>query len=79
MSSLRATEILPETKDAFDGPIISLAAARIYVAVGDQDEAIMRLEKSLATPGGTTPNEVWLDPSWDALRSNPRFQKLIAQ
>ncbi len=77
-SAMRATEILPETKDAFDGPIISLAAARIYAAVGEQDEAITRLEKSLTTPGGTTLNEARLDPSWDVLRSNPRFQKLLA-
>jgi hypothetical protein len=35
------------------------------------------LERSLSTIGGASVNELRFDPTWDALRSNPRFQKLV--
>lgn len=75
----RAVEILPESKDALDGPIIAIALSRIYNLVGDHEEAITRLEKSLATSGGATVNELRFDPTWDVLRENSRFRKLTAQ
>ena len=75
----RAVELLPETKDAFNGPIMKISLARIRTIVGDHDEAISLLEQSLKTPNGATVNELRFDPTWDALRSNPRFQKLTAE
>jgi serine/threonine-protein kinase len=73
----RAVEILPETKDALNGPILKISLARIHTFVGNHDEAIALLERSLATPGGATVNELRFDPTWDALRQNPGFQKLV--
>ena len=75
----RAIELLPESADAFDGPILTIAMARIHTFVGDPEEAISLLERSLATPSGVTVNELRFDPTWDALRQHPRFQKLVAQ
>jgi tetratricopeptide (TPR) repeat protein len=74
----RAVEILPETKDALNGPILQISLARIHTFAGDHEEAISLLERSLKTPGGTTVNELRFDPTWDALRQNERFQALIA-
>jgi TolB-like protein/Tfp pilus assembly protein PilF len=74
----RAVEILPETKDAFNGPILKISLARIHTIIGQADEAISLLERSLQTPGGVTVNELRFDPTWDALRDHPRFQKLVS-
>ena len=73
----RAVELLPESKDALDGPVMTLIMAQIYAMVGHLDSALPLLEHSLATPGGITVSLLKLDPSWDMLRSDPRFQKVI--
>ena len=75
----RAVEILPESKDALNGPILKIALARVHTFVGNHDAAIALLERSLMTIGGATLNELRFDPTWDALRQNPKFQKLIDQ
>lgn len=73
-----AIEILPESKDAYNGPILTISMARIQTFIGKHEEAIALLEHSLATPNGITVNELRLDPTWDALRGNPKFQQLVA-
>jgi TolB-like protein/class 3 adenylate cyclase/Flp pilus assembly protein TadD len=73
----RAVELLPESKDAFDGPLMTLGLAQIYAMLGDADSALPLLEHSLATPRGVSVNTLKLDPVWDPLRKDPRFQKLI--
>ncbi len=75
----RAVEILPESKDALNGPILKIALARIHTIVGNHEKAIALLERSLETTGGATVNELRFDPTWDELRANPRFQKLAPQ
>jgi TolB-like protein/Flp pilus assembly protein TadD len=42
----RAVELLPETKDAFDGPILAVSRARIAVGCGDHALALALLEDS---------------------------------
>jgi TolB-like protein/Flp pilus assembly protein TadD len=74
----RAVELLPEAKDALDGPIMTLALAHIYTMVGDFASATPLLEHSLTTPGGITVPLLKLDPVWDPLRGNPSFEKMIA-
>lgn len=73
----RATELLPEDRDAFDGPILSVSRARILVKCGDTEAALQVLEHSIQIPAGITVAELQLDPSWDPLRKAPRFQQLI--
>jgi tetratricopeptide (TPR) repeat protein len=73
----RALELLPESKDAMDGPILVISMARIYAITGDREKAIDLLEHSLQTPAGTNVHELRMDPTWDPLRDHSRFQKLI--
>jgi TolB-like protein/Flp pilus assembly protein TadD len=73
----RAVELLPEAKDAFDGPILAITRARINMLCGDFDTALALLDRSLQTPSGITIQELRLDPVWDALRGNPRFQQML--
>jgi serine/threonine protein kinase/Flp pilus assembly protein TadD len=73
----RATELLPESEDALDGPALSLAFARIYTIVGDSDSAIGLLTHARSLPRGITSFALRLDPAWDSLRNNSRFEKLL--
>jgi hypothetical protein len=73
----RATELLPESKDALDGPQLTLALAQIYAWTGEKDQALSLIEHSLTTPNGVTVPLLKLDPLWDAVRSDSRFQALI--
>ena len=72
-------ELLPETTDAFDGPILVISRARIAITCGDNDTAIELLDRSLVTPYGMPVHELRLDPTWDKLRADPRFQQLLAK
>ncbi|MFL6530377.1 MAG: tetratricopeptide repeat protein [Chthoniobacterales bacterium] len=74
----RAAELLPENRDAFDGPITAISRARIYAMCGDKETALSALEHSLQTPAGITTSELRFDPVWDPVRNEPRFQKLIS-
>jgi TolB-like protein/Flp pilus assembly protein TadD len=73
----RATELLPESEDAYDGPQMSAALASIYAWSGENDEALRLLDHLLQTPNGMTVPLLKLDPVWDPLRKDPRFQGLI--
>jgi TolB-like protein/Flp pilus assembly protein TadD len=73
----RATELLPESDDAYDGPQISAALAEIYAWTGENNEALRLLDHLLQTPNGMTVPLLKLDPVWDPLRKDPRFHALI--
>jgi len=73
----RAVELLPESQDAFDGPRGIAALAQIYACTGESDEALRLLDHLLETPNGLTIPLLKLDPVWDPLRGDPRFQALI--
>ena len=74
----RAVELLPESQDAFDGPQATAALAQIYASTGEFDEAFRLLDHLLAVPThGLTVPMFKLDPAWDPLRKDPRYQTLI--
>jgi TolB-like protein/Flp pilus assembly protein TadD len=73
----RAQELLPETKDAFDGPQITEAAAEIHAIFGDAAEAVPILDRLLQQPSQVTVPVLKLNPIWDSIRNDPRFQALI--
>jgi hypothetical protein len=51
--------------------------AQIYAWTGENDAALELLERSLITPAGVTVSSLKLDPIWDPLRSDARFQALV--
>jgi TolB-like protein/Flp pilus assembly protein TadD len=73
----RAVALLPESEDAFTGTMVTLALAQIYTWVGEHADAIRLLEHLLEVPSGVTVPLLKVDPSWDPLRKDPRFQALI--
>jgi TolB-like protein/Flp pilus assembly protein TadD len=74
----RAVELLPESQDAFDGPAVTAELAQIYAWTGELDQAFGLLNHLLTTPNGITVPILKLDPIWDPLRKDPRFEKLAS-
>ena len=77
----RAITLRPSAKDAVDGPTFEENLASVEAMVGEKDRAIPRLERLLTIPYANcvTPALLRLDPKWDALRDDPRFQKLCQE
>jgi tetratricopeptide (TPR) repeat protein len=72
-----AVELLPESRDALAGPEVTATLAQIYAQTGEAVEAFRLIEHLLAVPNGLTISMLKLDPVWDPLREDPRFQALI--
>jgi serine/threonine protein kinase/cytochrome c-type biogenesis protein CcmH/NrfG len=73
----RAMELNPESKDAFFGPAVTAAVAEVHGIIGDNDRAIELLEGLLKPPSWLTAQRLKVDPVWDPLRNDPRFQALL--
>ena len=76
--------LVPSAKDRVYGPGYEEIFALIQTILGENSHAISTLARLLETPYsgllyiGTpvTPALLRLDPVWDPLRSDPRFQEL---
>jgi TolB-like protein/Flp pilus assembly protein TadD len=75
----RAVELLPISKDAFDGPLIAAKLAVIYAQLGEPARAMVLLEELVNLPNGVTPGALRVEREWDPLRSDPRFEKMLAR
>jgi serine/threonine-protein kinase len=73
----RSLELAPISKDAYGGAYDQHQLARIYILVGEPDKALDQLEPLLKIPYYLTPAWLKIDPTFDPLRKNPRFLKLI--
>jgi TolB-like protein/Tfp pilus assembly protein PilF len=74
----RACELMPMSKDAVLGPMLIAELANIYAWIGENDLALEQLAISGQAPFGVHYGELKLDPVWDSLRGDPRFEKIVA-
>jgi TolB-like protein/Tfp pilus assembly protein PilF len=83
----RAVELEPESQNAFHGADKAANLALAYALLGEPDQAITLIERLLSTPGpvacpdfpqNITLADLRLRWEWDSLRSDPRFQKILA-
>jgi TolB-like protein/Tfp pilus assembly protein PilF len=51
--------------------------ARAYTWAGDPDAALKQIEIFLSLPSAYKPNNFRLDPVWDPIRKDPRFEKVV--
>lgn len=65
-------------RDHWQLPRAQVAVARAYAFLGDADRSVTLLAAALAAPSDITPTPALLriDPIWDKIRNDARFQKL---
>ena len=66
-------------KDADYGTHYLHQLVRIYILAGQPEKAIDNLERLFRVPHFISPAWLKIDPSFDPLRNNPRFQKVVAR
>jgi TolB-like protein/Flp pilus assembly protein TadD len=74
----RAVTMVPISRDAYTGPYVQLQLVRTYIETGQSEKAIDTLEPLLRIPFYISPGWLRIDPAFDSLRGNPRFQRLLA-
>ena len=82
----RAISMIPIERDALTGPRPLDILARVAARIGEEDRSIATLTKLLSIPYEAplaanpplTPALLRLDPMFEPLRKDPRFQKLVA-
>ena len=73
-----AVQLVPVTKDAVEGPLLVKYLAIIYAWTGEIDGAFKPLDQTVKLPGFLSYGRLRLDPIWDPLRSDPRFDKILS-
>jgi tetratricopeptide (TPR) repeat protein len=74
----RAVELIPIAKDSIDGAMLVQYLAVIYAWTGKSDAAFEQLNTATKIPGILSYGQLRLDPLWDPLRNDPRFEKVVA-
>jgi hypothetical protein len=68
---------MPISQDGFLGPYVQLQLVRIYLLVGEPEKALDQLEPLLKVPFYLSPGWLRIDPTFEPVRKNPRFQKMV--
>jgi TolB-like protein/Flp pilus assembly protein TadD len=79
MEAKRATELLPVSMDAFEGPRWVEGLAEVYTLTGEKAQAIELLDGLLSRPSDLTVPILKFDPRWESLHADPAFEQLLAK
>jgi tetratricopeptide (TPR) repeat protein len=74
----RAVELLPVARDPINGPVLIQTFAIICAWAGETGLALEQLAIASQIPNGGHYGELKLDPFFDPLRGDPRFDKIVA-
>jgi tetratricopeptide (TPR) repeat protein len=81
----RAVELRPISRDVIEGAVVQDFQALVFARIGENDKAISSIERLLTTPFAVdyadesiTLSDLRTRWEWDPLRSDPRFQKILA-
>jgi serine/threonine protein kinase/tetratricopeptide (TPR) repeat protein len=74
----RGVALLPVAKNSLDGADALYCSAVICALTGERDLAFQQLEVLAKIPASTTYGDLRLNPYWDPLRGDPRFEKIVA-
>ncbi|PYK36528.1 MAG: hypothetical protein DME54_00405 [Verrucomicrobia bacterium] len=73
-----AIDLMPISKDIYDGALVLEGLAQVCAWSGDRDRAIELVQKLVSMPGYTNYARLKLHPLWSPLRGDPRFEKIVA-
>ena len=74
-----AAETLPPSVDAVGGAMCEMNLAAVFVMTGDRDATFDKLSKLVKLPFSLTHGDLKLNPIWDDLRDDPRFDRILAE
>jgi eukaryotic-like serine/threonine-protein kinase len=74
-----AAEMLPPSVDGVAGPMCEIRLAQVLAMTGDRDGAFDKLGKLVKVPFGLNHGDLKLNPTWDDLRNDPRFDRILAE
>jgi TolB-like protein/Flp pilus assembly protein TadD len=79
--SIREVEkaVAMTSKDAMDGPSVVANSAVVHAWTGATDKAFAELDVLAKVPCGLYYGQLKLDPLWDPLRKDSRFEKLLSE
>jgi tetratricopeptide (TPR) repeat protein len=72
-----AIDLMPISKDIYDGALVLEGLAQVYTWSGDRDRAIELVRKLVTMPGYLNYGRLKLHPLWTPLRGDPRFEKIV--
>jgi tetratricopeptide (TPR) repeat protein len=75
----RAVEMLPQSGDAIVGPMCQMRLAQVLALTGDRDSAFEMLSELVKLPFSLNYGDLKLNPMWDDLRDDPRFDRILEQ
>ena len=73
-----AVELMPVSKDIYDGVLVLEGLVQVYTWTGERDRAIELLQKLVTMPGYINYSRLKTYPSWNPLRGDPRFEQIVA-
>jgi TolB-like protein/phage shock protein PspC (stress-responsive transcriptional regulator) len=73
-----AIDLMPTSKDIYDGALVLEGLAQVYTWSGDRDRAIELVQKLVTMPSYINYARLKLHPLWSPLRGDPRFEKIVA-
>ena len=74
-----AAEMLPPSVDGVAGPMCEIRLAQVLAVTGDRDGAFDKLGKLVKLPFSLNYGDLKLNPTWDDLRDDPRFDRILAE
>ena len=72
-----ALRLLPVSADAMDGTDVLFQAAAVFARIGQAQRAMDVLEELMSVPSSYTTANISLDPAFDGIRDDGRYQALV--
>jgi tetratricopeptide (TPR) repeat protein len=76
---LQALALSPISRDGLNSPYNQQLMARVYLMAGEKEKALDMLEPLLSMPYFLSPGWLRIDPTFQELKGNPRWERLVKQ